>query len=101
MENSSYAAEDTKSCPCGHWRPNQDKKFRQLVEQYDAQNWNSIDEKLQGRSGMYHVILIKALLLIDWLASLFNFQIHSKIHIVDYYDLLNSSCTQLIKSFIN
>ena len=101
MENSSYAAEDTKSCPCGHWRPNQDKKLRQLVEQYDAQNWNSIDKKLQGRSGMYHVILIKALLLIDWLASLFNFQIHSKIHRVDYYYLLNSSCTQPIKSFIN
>ena len=50
---------------------------------------------------MYYVILIKALLLTDRLASLFNFQIHNKIHIVDYYDLLNSSCTQLIKFFIN
>jgi len=50
---------------------------------------------------MYYVILIKALLLTDRLASLFNFQIHNKIHIVDYYDLLNSSCTQLIMFFIN
>ncbi|WJX40316.1 hypothetical protein P8452_27804 [Trifolium repens] len=51
MEDSSSAAEDTKSCPRGHWRPAEDEKLRQLVEQYGAQNWNSIAEKLQGRSG--------------------------------------------------
>ncbi|CAJ2667609.1 unnamed protein product [Trifolium pratense] len=51
MEDSSSAAEDTKSCPRGHWRPVEDEKLRQLVEQYGAQNWNSIAEKLQGRSG--------------------------------------------------
>ncbi|CAK9313534.1 unnamed protein product [Citrullus colocynthis] len=39
------------SCPRGHWRPAEDEKLRQLVEQYGAQNWNSIAEKLQGRSG--------------------------------------------------
>ncbi|PNX77715.1 transcriptional activator MYB-like protein, partial [Trifolium pratense] len=50
MEDSSSAAEDTKSCPRGHWRPVEDEKLRQLVEQYGAQNWNSIAEKLQGRS---------------------------------------------------
>ncbi|KEH35402.1 putative transcription factor MYB-HB-like family [Medicago truncatula] len=51
MDDSSSAAEDTKSCPRGHWRPAEDEKLRQLVEQYGAQNWNSIAEKLQGRSG--------------------------------------------------
>lgn len=67
MDDSSSAAEDTKSCPRGHWRPAEDEKLRQLVEQYGAQNWNSIAEKLQGRSGMYYaIILIKALLLIDF-----------------------------------
>ncbi|RDX82864.1 Transcription factor MYB52 [Mucuna pruriens] len=50
MEDSS-AGEDTKTCPRGHWRPAEDEKLRQLVEQYGAQNWNSIAEKLQGRSG--------------------------------------------------
>lgn len=40
-----------KSCPRGHWRPAEDEKLRLLVEQYGAQNWNSIAEKLQGRSG--------------------------------------------------
>ncbi|RZC62588.1 hypothetical protein C5167_024347 [Papaver somniferum] len=40
-----------KSCPRGHWRPAEDEKLRQLVEQYGPQNWNSIAEKLQGRSG--------------------------------------------------
>ncbi|KHN44269.1 Transcription factor MYB44 [Glycine soja] len=50
MEDSS-AGEDTRTCPRGHWRPAEDEKLRQLVEQYGAQNWNSIAEKLQGRSG--------------------------------------------------
>ncbi|XP_028757676.1 transcription factor MYB57-like [Neltuma alba] len=48
---SSTGDQDSKSCPRGHWRPAEDEKLRQLVEQYGAQNWNSIAEKLQGRSG--------------------------------------------------
>ncbi|KAL6962299.1 hypothetical protein U1Q18_037267 [Sarracenia purpurea var. burkii] len=39
------------TCPRGHWRPAEDEKLRQLVEQYGPQNWNSIAEKLHGRSG--------------------------------------------------
>ncbi|XLU66701.1 hypothetical protein S245_025754 [Arachis hypogaea] len=49
--NNNNTCEDTKICPRGHWRPAEDEKLRQLVEQYGAQNWNSIAEKLQGRSG--------------------------------------------------
>ncbi|MED6150912.1 hypothetical protein PIB30_077248 [Stylosanthes scabra] len=50
--NNNNTSEDTnKICPRGHWRPAEDEKLRQLVEQYGAQNWNSIAEKLQGRSG--------------------------------------------------
>ncbi|KAK9111354.1 hypothetical protein Scep_018873 [Stephania cephalantha] len=45
------ASDEMKNCPRGHWRPAEDEKLRQLVEQYGAQNWNSIAEKLQGRSG--------------------------------------------------
>ncbi|XP_010999840.1 PREDICTED: transcription factor MYB23-like [Populus euphratica] len=48
--NSSDDAKST-ACPRGHWRPAEDDKLRQLVEQYGAQNWNSIAEKLHGRSG--------------------------------------------------
>ncbi|XP_010270380.1 PREDICTED: transcription factor MYB23 [Nelumbo nucifera] len=52
MEDSgSGASDDGKTCPRGHWRPAEDEKLRQLVEQYGPQNWNSIAEKLQGRSG--------------------------------------------------
>ncbi|KVH87027.1 transcription factor MYB54-like [Cynara cardunculus var. scolymus] len=40
-----------RSCPRGHWRPAEDEKLRQLVQQYGPQNWNTIAEKLQGRSG--------------------------------------------------
>ncbi|XP_054789050.1 transcription factor MYB3R-3-like [Prosopis cineraria] len=51
-DSSSSAVEDAKtSCPRGHWRPSEDEKLRLLVQQYGAQNWNSIAEKLQGRSG--------------------------------------------------
>ncbi|KAF5766474.1 putative transcription factor MYB-HB-like family [Helianthus annuus] len=35
----------------GHWRPSEDQKLRQLVQQYGPHNWNAIAEKLQGRSG--------------------------------------------------
>ncbi|OMO95023.1 hypothetical protein CCACVL1_05637 [Corchorus capsularis] len=52
MEDSGAASsDDVKTCPRGHWRPAEDEKLRQLVQQYGAQNWNSIAEKLQGRSG--------------------------------------------------
>ncbi|KAF5735467.1 hypothetical protein HS088_TW15G00973 [Tripterygium wilfordii] len=57
MDESSRAYVDdqskssSSSCPRGHWRPAEDDKLRQLVEQYGAQNWNSIAEKLHGRSG--------------------------------------------------
>ncbi|KAK8552321.1 hypothetical protein V6N13_120731 [Hibiscus sabdariffa] len=53
MEDSGAASSDdvSKTCPRGHWRPAEDEKLRQLVEQYGAQNWNFIAEKLQGRSG--------------------------------------------------
>ncbi|KAJ4965975.1 hypothetical protein NE237_017824 [Protea cynaroides] len=56
-ESGSAAATDdhanTCPCPCprGHWRPAEDHKLRELVEQYGPQNWNSIAEKLRGRSG--------------------------------------------------
>ncbi|KAI0494355.1 hypothetical protein KFK09_024489 [Dendrobium nobile] len=43
--------EDMKTCPRGHWRPGEDEKLRQLVEEFGPQNWNTIAEKLQGRSG--------------------------------------------------
>ncbi|KAK4745077.1 hypothetical protein SAY87_011389 [Trapa incisa] len=39
-------------CPRGHWRPAEDEKLRQLVDKHGPQNWNSIAEKLQGRSGI-------------------------------------------------
>ncbi|RWR84753.1 transcription factor MYB23 [Cinnamomum micranthum f. kanehirae] len=51
MEESKTSSDDTKTCPRGHWRPAEDEKLRQLVEQFGPQNWNSIAEKLQGRSG--------------------------------------------------
>ncbi|XP_015934411.1 uncharacterized protein LOC107460551 [Arachis duranensis] len=60
--NNNNTCEDTKICPRGHWRPAEDEKLRQLVEQYGAQNWNSIAEKLQGRSGNknhWHVIMAR------------------------------------------
>nr|XP_043618426.1 transcription factor MYB52-like [Erigeron canadensis] len=38
-------------CSRGHWRPTEDQKLRQLVQQYGPHNWNAIAEKLQGRSG--------------------------------------------------
>ncbi|XP_031498633.1 transcription factor MYB52-like [Nymphaea colorata] len=35
----------------GHWRPSEDKKLKELVQQYGAHNWSAIAGKLQGRSG--------------------------------------------------
>lgn len=55
MGSSSKSAggsdEGRRACLRGHWRPGEDEKLRQLVEQFGPQNWNSIAEKLQGRSG--------------------------------------------------
>ena len=48
--NTSDGARSS-SCPRGHWRPGEDEKLKQLVEKYGPQNWNSIAEKLEGRSG--------------------------------------------------
>nr|GME04693.1 transcription factor LAF1-like [Ipomoea batatas] len=48
---SASSDDSSRTCPRGHWRPAEDEKLRQLVEQYGPQNWNSIAEKLQGRSG--------------------------------------------------
>lgn len=50
-ETSGGNSDDPRTCPRGHWRPSEDEKLQQLVEQYGPQNWNSIAEKLQGRSG--------------------------------------------------
>ncbi|XP_073047170.1 transcription factor MYB63-like [Primulina eburnea] len=57
-EETNYCGDssgDTRSTTCpaprGHWRPAEDDKLRQLVHQYGPQNWNSIAEKLRGRSG--------------------------------------------------
>ncbi|RDX76027.1 Transcription factor MYB52, partial [Mucuna pruriens] len=38
-------------CSRGHWRPAEDDKLRELVEHYGPHNWNTIAEKLRGRSG--------------------------------------------------
>ncbi|CAN6335750.1 unnamed protein product [Urochloa humidicola] len=54
MAPSSERANSSRSpssCSRGHWRPGEDEKLRQLVEKYGPQNWNSIAEKLEGRSG--------------------------------------------------
>ncbi|KAF8045006.1 hypothetical protein N665_5787s0001 [Sinapis alba] len=38
-------------CSRGHWRPAEDEKLKDLVEQYGPHNWNAIALKLPGRSG--------------------------------------------------
>ncbi|KDP42570.1 hypothetical protein JCGZ_24344 [Jatropha curcas] len=50
-ENSISSSDSGKSCHRGHWRPAEDDKLRQLVDQFGPQNWNFIAEHLQGRSG--------------------------------------------------
>ncbi|XP_023533866.1 transcription factor CSA-like [Cucurbita pepo subsp. pepo] len=39
------------TCYRGHWRPAEDNKLRQLVEQFGPQNWNYIAEHFEARSG--------------------------------------------------
>ncbi|CAF2257751.1 hypothetical protein HID58_030784 [Brassica napus] len=38
-------------CSRGHWRPAEDEKLRELVQQFGPHNWNAIAQKLTGRSG--------------------------------------------------
>ena len=45
-------------CSRGHWRPSEDEKLKDLVEQYGPHNWNAIALKLPGRSGNYLLGLI-------------------------------------------
>ncbi|KAF3776564.1 hypothetical protein EJ110_NYTH47030 [Nymphaea thermarum] len=52
LRASTTNVHEAKSQPRGHWRPGEDEKLRQLVEQYSPQNWNVIAEKLEGRSGL-------------------------------------------------
>ncbi|KAJ6908299.1 hypothetical protein NC651_018665 [Populus alba x Populus x berolinensis] len=51
LKGSSSSDDGKTSCHRGHWRPAEDEKLRQLVDQYGPQNWNFIAEHLQGRSG--------------------------------------------------
>ncbi|KAH9317406.1 hypothetical protein KI387_019175, partial [Taxus chinensis] len=54
MNNPNHAEDELsepKMCSRGHWRPAEDEKLKQLVEEYGPQNWNSIADKLHGRSG--------------------------------------------------
>ncbi|XP_021773871.1 transcription factor MYB64-like [Chenopodium quinoa] len=50
-DDTDNEMKSSSSCPRGNWRPEEDEKLRKLVEQYGPQNWNSLAEKLQGRSG--------------------------------------------------
>ncbi|KAF7834147.1 myb-related protein A-like [Senna tora] len=49
----SSNGETRKSCNRGHWRPAEDERLKQLVEQYGPQNWNFIAEHLDGRSVVF------------------------------------------------
>ncbi|KAJ6397817.1 hypothetical protein OIU77_018764 [Salix suchowensis] len=49
--SSSSTDSGRTSCHRGHWRPAEDEKLQQLVDQFGPQNWNFIAEHLQGRSG--------------------------------------------------
>eukprot|EP00258_Populus_trichocarpa_P040849 XP_024456868.1 transcription factor MYB52 isoform X2 [Populus trichocarpa] len=51
FRGSSSSDSGRTSCHRGHWRPAEDEKLRQLVDQYGPHNWNFIAEHLQGRSG--------------------------------------------------
>jgi len=70
LKGSSSSDDGKTSCHRGHWRPAEDEKLRQLVDQYGPQNWNFIAEHLQGRSGK---IELKNSPLLFFLSSLLKF----------------------------
>lgn len=49
--STSSDSESGKRCHRGHWKPAEDEKLQQLVEQHGPQNWNFIADHLEGRSG--------------------------------------------------
>ena len=49
-------------CSRGHWRPAEDEKLRELVQQFGPHNWNAIAQKLTGRSGKKKNLKIDRLL---------------------------------------
>ena len=49
------------TCYRGHWRPAEDNKLRQLVEQFGPQNWNYIAEHFEARSGIINFSLYELL----------------------------------------
>ncbi|XP_075662840.1 uncharacterized protein LOC142632288 [Castanea sativa] len=49
--STSSDSESVKRCHRGHWKPAEDEKLQQLVEQHGPQNWNFIADHLEGRSG--------------------------------------------------
>ncbi|KAL5547067.1 hypothetical protein UlMin_006754 [Ulmus minor] len=50
-KSKSTSTRRTKLCARGHWRPAEDAKLKELVDQHGPQNWNLIAESLEGRSG--------------------------------------------------
>ncbi|KAK7266982.1 hypothetical protein RIF29_19644 [Crotalaria pallida] len=51
LHHEVVAASRAKLCTRGHWRPAEDAKLIELVAQLGPQNWNSIADHLDGRSG--------------------------------------------------
>lgn len=49
--STSSDSESGKRWHRGHWKPAEDEKLQQLVEQHGPQNWNFIADHLEGRSG--------------------------------------------------
>lgn len=51
-----------KLCSRGHWKPGEDAKLIELVEQLGPHNWNLIAEGLTGRTGnptnLHHYLLV-------------------------------------------
>ncbi|CAM8879462.1 unnamed protein product [Rhodiola kirilowii] len=54
MEDNNYSSENSDSgsrIRRGHWRPEEDEKLIQLVREYGAENWGTIAESIEGRTG--------------------------------------------------